>query len=142
MTQAAPSVTREQAALIAQLLRSVRPAWDQAVTGKFVVEASREHRDLADLLHGCVRIAQDHTLTSPAALTFAGGPWERTVRIVESAEEREARIQTQFDAREERARGFDDTRTDRAAAAKADIHATLAAGRNARLYGRQETTDA
>lgn len=100
-----PSVTREQAALIAQLLRTIRPAWDQAVTGKFVGEASLEHRDLADLIHGCIRTAEDTSLTSPAALTFAGPQWERTVRETESAEERQARIRAQLDARTERERG-------------------------------------
>jgi hypothetical protein len=125
---AAPTVTREQAALIAQLLRTIRPAWDQAATGKFVGEASREHRDLADLLHGCIRTAQDSSLASPVTLTWAGEHWQRTVRATESAEERAARIQAQIDAREERERGYslNGEQKARIAAAKAAARQALA----------------
>ena len=141
MTAATPSVTREQAALIAQLLRTIRPAWDQAATGKYVAEASREHRDLADLLHGCVRTAQDQALTSPTSLTFAGEQWTRSVRVVESAEEREARIQAQLDARAERERGYpvSDNQRARADAAKALIRQTLASSKSRRQPSPEET---
>ena len=134
MNPAAPSVSREQAALIAQLLRTVRPAWDQAVTGKYVAEASREHRDLADLLHGCIRTVQDPALTSPTSLTFAGDQWTRTVRTIESPDERQARIQAQLDEREDRQRGYPQTEAqrDRVQQAKQQIHQTLADARQRR----------
>lgn len=140
----APSVNREQAALITQLLRTIRPAWDQAATGKYVAEASREHRDLADLLHGCIRTAQDTALTSPVSLTFSGAQWQRSVRSTESAEEREARIQAQIDARVEREQGYglSSEQVARKEAAKALARQTLAEAQAARKIAPKETTNA
>lgn len=63
-----PSINRETAGTIATLLRLIRPAWDQLATLNAVHDASRTHRDLADLVAGCVRIAQDRTLLTPAML--------------------------------------------------------------------------
>lgn len=136
---ATPSVTREQAALIAQLLRTIRPAWDEMRTAEYVGKASVEHRDFADLLHGCIRTAQDQTLTSPASLTFSGEHWTRSVRAVESPEERRARIQAQLDAREERAREYDPKQRARAAEIRAQIRADLAAAEEARKTAPKET---
>lgn len=80
MSIAAPSVSRETAGAIATLLRLIRPAWDQLATLNAVHDASRTHRDLADLTAGCVRIAQDRTATSPKAfdLDLFADHWRRT----------------------------------------------------------------
>lgn len=74
-----PSINRETAGTIAALLRLIRPAWDQLATLNAVHDASRTHRDLADLVAGCVRIAQDRTLQTPAMLRDDESPhWRRT----------------------------------------------------------------
>jgi hypothetical protein len=141
-TTPTPSITREQAALIAQLLRTIRPAWDAAATGKYVAEASREHRDLADLVHGCIRTVQDTALTSPASLTFSGPQWTRSVRTVESSEERAARIQAQIDAREERERGYSlsEVQRNRAEEAKKKIRDALVSRHAHRQHTPEEKT--
>lgn len=102
MNTSTPNVSREQAAAVASLLRSIRPAWDELATAHSVAEASKVHADLADLVHGCIRTAQDSAARTPAALTFADSPhWRITVRTTESPAERKARVQAQIDARAE-----------------------------------------
>ena len=69
-------ITREQAALLAGLIRTIRPAWDELATINTLGEA-KDRGDLATIAFAAIRTAQDDTCKTPKAIGFDSDHWRK-----------------------------------------------------------------
>jgi hypothetical protein len=68
-------MTREQAAFVAELVHTVRPAWDtRAIVAALKTCAGR---DLADTCHAAIRAAQNPSIEKPVVIGMDGNHWDR-----------------------------------------------------------------
>lgn len=67
------TVTKAQAYALADLTRTIRPAWDTRAITTAIAEVS--HADLPDIAAALLRIADNPDMRTPAALTFEGDHW-------------------------------------------------------------------
>jgi hypothetical protein len=72
------TVNREQAVFIAELVHTIRPAWDTRAI--LAALKATEHRDLADVAHAAIRIAQDDKIRKPIVISMDGEHWRPTIR--------------------------------------------------------------
>lgn len=75
---------RPEAFALAQLIRRIRPAWDELAT--INVLADMAGRDLADVAHAAIRTAQDPTMLTPQALKFVDSPHWRKIKAIADTE--------------------------------------------------------
>lgn len=66
-------ITREQAAILADLARTVRPAWDTRPIVSAVGEVM--HRDLREVAWALLTVAGNPEMRAPVSLTFEGDHW-------------------------------------------------------------------
>ena len=70
---------RTEAFALTQLIRRIRPAWDELACINILETLAS--RDLADVAHAAIRTAQDPAMLTPQALKFVDSPhWRPTVR--------------------------------------------------------------
>ena len=60
--------------LVADLVRTLRPAWDTRAITAAIAEV--RHRSLAEIVFAAVRIAENPANQTPKALTFEGEHWK------------------------------------------------------------------
>lgn len=91
-------ITRQQAHLLAQLARTIRPAWDERHTTDVI--ASITGRALADIATAVIRGAADPTIRTPNGILLDGPHWRRDTGGGETPEQRAQRIALQDRARQ------------------------------------------
>lgn len=68
-------ISREQATLLADLARTIRPAWDTRAIVPNVLEVG--HKDIREVTWALLTVAADPKMLTPTSLTFEGDHWRR-----------------------------------------------------------------
>ena len=66
-------ISREQATILADLARTIRPAWDTRAIIAAIGEVM--HRDLREVAWALLTVAANPDMRQPVALTFDGNHW-------------------------------------------------------------------